>query len=128
MARYLSPEWFSQVTAAASPPRDTGALMVLEQVVRDTPDGEVAYRVVVGQGDARIVWPIAGDAPPPDMRISCDWATAVAVAKGDLSAQRALMQGKLRVRGNPSRLAGDPAVGIGGFDPVPDAVRNSTTY
>ena len=58
MARFLSSEWFDEVaTCAPQPPTDESgnpeADLVLEQVVRDTSDGEVRYRVVVASGRAR---------------------------------------------------------------------------
>ena len=125
MARYLSPEWFAE---AASPDPLPGPVnLLLEEVVRDTPDGTVVYRVEVAPEGARIVWPLPAGAGPADLRISTDWATAGAVARGDLSTQRALMEGRLRVSGSPGRL-GDAAVTLAGVDPLPSAVRATTTY
>jgi hypothetical protein len=128
VARYLSDEWFAQVTAtgAAGNGEEDPAIMVLEQVVEGTPSGRVAYRVAVGKEHARIVWPLPADAPSADLRFSCDWTTAVAMAKGDLSAQRALMEGRLRVKGSPARLASEAVPA--GLDPVPAPVRAATTY
>lgn len=125
MARYLSAEWFA---AAASPdPLPEPVSLVLEEVVGDTPDGPVLYRVEVAGDRARIVWPVADDAAPADLRITTDWDTAVAVARGDLSTQRALMEGRLRVSGSPGRL-GDAAGALAGVDPLPTEVRTATTY
>lgn len=123
MVRFLSAEWFAKVAAASEP--ETGpARAVLEQVVDGAPGGRVSYRVVVGERRARIEWPTSAGAPPADLRISCDWPTAVAIARGDLSTHRALMDGRLRVKGNPARDGGLPA----GLDPVPASVRAETTY
>jgi SCP-2 sterol transfer family protein len=72
---------------------------------------------------SRVVWPVPGDAPPADLRITTDWETAVAVARGELSTQRALMQGRLRVSGSPDRLGAAART-----DPVPAGVRQSTTF
>src|ERR1700677_1056754 len=179
MARFLSSEWFDEVARCApQPPTNengtSDADLVLEQVVRDTGDGEVRYRVVVASGQAYIqtaginppdpagvnppaqtagVTPpdqTAGVNPPdqtgvnppdpagvnppdqtgvnpPDLTITCDWATATAMAQGHLSAQTALMDGRLRVRGNLARLAGC-AADLVGLDPVPAEVRHQTTY
>ena len=125
MARYLSAEWFA--AAAIPDPLPDPVGLVLEEVVRDTPDGTVRYRVEVAGRRARIVWPVTDDASSADLRISTDWATAVAVARGDLSTQRALMEGRLRVSGNPGHL-GDAAGALAGVDPLPPEVRTSTTY
>jgi hypothetical protein len=135
MSRFLSPDWFAEVARDApsplgAPAPETGQL-VLEQVVHGTPDGEVRYRVVVGAGAAYIQAPLAtnpnGGPVTPDLTIACDWATAVAMARGELSAQAALMAGRLRVRGNLARLSGR-APDLVGLDPVPEDVRRHTTY
>lgn len=125
MPRYLSPEWFA---SAASPEPLAGPVnLVLEEVVRDTPDGTVVYRVEMAGDEARIVWPVDEAAGEADLRITTDWPTAVDVARGDLSTQRALMQGRLRVSGSPGRLA-DAAGRLAGVDPLPSRVRSATTY
>ena len=125
MARYLSAEWFAAASSAEPLPDPVD--LVLEEVVRDTPDGTVLYRVEIAGARARIVWPVPTDAPSPELRISTDWNTAVAVARGDLSTQRALMEGRLRMSGNPGRL-GEAAATLAGVDPLSSQVRASTTY
>ena len=126
MTLFLSEEWFATV-AAETPPRPGRPEAVLEQVVEGAPAGRVTYRVELDDSSARIVWPVPADAADPDLRVTCDWSTAVAVAKGELSTQRALMQGRLRVRGNPGRLSELVSV-LRDVDPVPSSVRRSTTY
>lgn len=125
MARYLSPEWFAEATSgeALGGPVE----MVLEQVVHGAPEGTVVYRVEVAGDQARVVWPVADQAPPADLRITTDWDTAVALARGDLSAQRALMEGRLRVRGRSDRL-GDASTALAGVDAVPASVRLRTSF
>jgi hypothetical protein len=49
------------------------------------------------------------------------------MAQGLLSAQAALLEGRLRVKGDLARLSGR-AADLAGLDPVPDAVRRQTTY
>lgn len=124
MARYLSAEWFALVS---SDPLPEPAIIVLEQVVHDTPDGSVAYRVEIGPSRTRVTWPVPPGAPPADLRISTDWDTAASVARGELSTQKALMQGRLRVSGSPGQLAGAPST-LAGLDPVPAGVREKTTF
>ncbi len=126
MPRFLSPEWFARVSAE-TPPGQQPPAAVLEQVVDGAPDGRVTYRVEIGESTARIVWPVPDGAADPDLRVTCDWPVAVAIAKGELSTQRALMQGGLRVKGNPGRLS-ELAAALQGVDPVPAAVREATTY
>ena len=126
MVRFLSPEWFRSAGASDGAPAFQPAV-VLEQVVTDTPDGPVTYRVEVGDGQTRINWPVPSDAPAADLRITSGWETAGAVARGELSTQRALMQGRLRVSGRPGELA-DIAASLQACDPVPAELRAQTTY
>lgn len=126
MAPYLSAEWFAEVSAGEQAPGGP-TVAVLEQVVEGTPEGQVTYRVELAEGGARIVWPVPEGAPGPDLRLTADWPTAVAIAQGQLSAQRALMQGRLRVSGDPGRLA-ELNSELQGLDPVPETVRRATTY
>jgi putative sterol carrier protein len=129
MARYLSAEWFAEVAAARGtrPGLEGEPRLVLEQIVRATPGGDVRYLVVIEGTEAVIEQPPTGEGPPPDLTISCEWGTATAIAQGHLSTQRALMQGRLRIRGNLARLSGKGA-DLSGLDPVPPDVRKTTTY
>jgi hypothetical protein len=137
VARFLSTEWFAEVAQQSRPRAGMGITppidLVLEQVVRGTPDGEVRYRVVVS-GATVYIDPPPTDAtngtaapPPPDLTLACDWETASAMAQGRLSSQAALVEGRLRVKGNLARLAGR-AGDLVGLDPVPALVRQATTY
>jgi hypothetical protein len=153
MARFLSDEWFDDVRrhSPADPGAGTGPAaaetLVVEQVVRDTPGGEVRYRVVIAGDTAQIER--GSNGPKPDLTITCSWDTASAMAQGRLSAQAALMEGQLRIRGNVGRAAsgldassagrarrpptrrtpGDQTIGqLSGLDPVPAEVRSRTTY
>jgi hypothetical protein len=127
MARFLSPEWFGEAArpAAASGSDDRTVDLVVEQVVTETPYGEIRYQVVVAAGSPRIVAP--GDRSlPADLTFTSSWDTAVGIASGRLSAQRALMEGRLRVQGNLS-LAID-ATQLSGLDALPTQVRATTTF
>jgi len=126
MARFLSPQWFEEATTPPTAPAGAGDPLILEQVVKDTPDGEVRYFVVAHDGVARIE-PPGSDPGPPHLTITTDWETASAIARGELAAQSALVEGRLRVRGNLAVLAGH-ASGLAGLDAVPAAVRETTTY
>jgi putative sterol carrier protein len=46
----------------------------------------------------------AGPAPRVDLRLTTDYPTAAAIAAGDLAAQRAFVEGRLRVGGDLSLL------------------------
>ena len=153
MPRFLSDEWFDAVRlhSGHDEPEPTGHnddtteptpshhlephhsihgprpdRLVLEQVVTGSPHGNVRYFVIVEGNNARLAE--SGFARQvADLTITTDWHTATAMAKGELATQAALMQGRLRVRGNLAKLAGR-AGDLAGLDPVPEAVRKNTTY
>ncbi|MEX0873613.1 MAG: SCP2 sterol-binding domain-containing protein [Actinomycetota bacterium] len=106
MVKFLSPEWAESVTIALNDSTDIkGALkdveLTLQQIVTGGPDGEVTYwtRFVDGYVEGGV-----GDAPEPDVTITQDYETAVALARDELNAQSAFMQGKLKVKGNMGKL------------------------
>jgi hypothetical protein len=128
MARFLSSAWFDEVARHSPRPAnaDDAPNLVLRQVVNDSPDGDIAYHVVVESGAARIE-PPGRDPGPADLTLTTTWETAVGIAQGKLAAQAALVEGRLRVKGNLAVIAGQAAA-IAGLDAVPPEVRDRTTY
>ena len=122
MARYLSDEWFAAAAEALGPlpdadadadagPGDPGDVLVVEQRVLDGvegADGPVVWHVVVA-GEARSIH--AGPHPSPTVAFSQDYATAAAVASGEVSAQEAFMTGRITLSGDAGALlAAAPAL------------------
>ncbi len=106
MLRYLSPEWLSELDRACREGRPVHAAddevpFVIQLLVSDGPQGDVAYHLRVNHGAVSVQ---PGVAPESNITLSHDYATAEAVARGELSAQRAFMAGRLRVRGDLVRL------------------------
>lgn len=66
-----------------------------------SPNGDVAYYLVFanGAGSAR-----AGMADSPTVTFSADYETAVAINRGDTSAQNEFMTGRLHLDGDASAL------------------------
>jgi hypothetical protein len=131
VAAFLTPEWFTDLGAAATaagpvPALAPGERFVLGQEVHDVPgaDGPVAYQVVIEAAGLRVVVPPAG---PADVTFVCDYGTAVDLAAGTTNAQEALMAGRLRLRGDVERFAAarDPLVALGD---VFARVRAATEY
>lgn len=132
VAIYLSDEWFEQIGASkAAPPTastastaSTEEVLVLQHVVTGGPEGDVCYHVRVANGAVAVV---RGQAVTPDVTFAEDYTTAAAIASGTLSAPAALLAGRIRVGGHLARLTNhfDGATIV---DPVPAAVRATTTY
>jgi putative sterol carrier protein len=70
---------------------------------------------------------VRGPAPAPDATFTEDYATAGAIARGELTTQAALLSGQIRVAGNMATLSARQA-DLAGLDPVGPVVRAGTTY
>ncbi len=129
MVPYLSAAWLAEADAAASqsdPLRNVTAdvALVVQQEVTGGPGGDTAYHVVVDHGAVSVR---PGRAAQPDVTFTEDHATAVAIGRGELSAQAAFMIGKLRVRGDLERLLIHQDA-FSGIDDVFDELRGRTTW
>lgn len=107
MAKFLTQEWGDEVREALNS-SDTvknaiqGVDLTVQQVVTDVPDeGEVKYWTQFKDGEVNGE---IGEADNPDVTISQNYETAAAMNKGELNAQAAFMQGKLKVTGNMGKL------------------------
>jgi len=129
MIRYLSLDWINALAAevASSDQMRTVAeshRIGVTQVVTDGPEGDVTYHLSVGGGEATFG---AGVAEPEDVKMEQDWATAVAVATGELNAQEAFIGGRIRLYGDQQRLLeSQPVFGV--LDAVFATVRDRTIY
>ena len=130
MPEFLSEMWLRELDLAvrASPGVCALAPIVIEQVVSDVPGrGEVRYRFQV-DGDGARVSAGEADAPgAPDVRLTTDYDTAVAIAVGKENAQIALARGRLRLGGNVDSLV-RRADALGALDDATSALRANTTY
>lgn len=98
VAEILSAEWIAELSAAASAATvDPGLRLVVQQIVTDDDRPAITYAVRLVDGRATVV---AGEAPDADITFTQDRATALAIARGELSAQAAFMAGRLRVGGD----------------------------
>lgn len=130
MARFLSPAWIAELDAVAgersAPLADAlaGVTLVVERQVHGGPAGDVAYVTRIDDGRVRIE---SGSAADADLVIVSDYATAAALARGELNAQQAFSAGRLKVRGRIDRLASQ-ARALAAVDVGLDGVRASTAF
>lgn len=104
--RYLSEEWarLAQDTlnqSDAFKSAISNVQLVVEQNITGGPEGDTTYYMKFDAGEATVA---LGPAETPDVTLSEDYDTAVAIAKGELNAQNAFMTGKLKVSGNMAKL------------------------
>ena len=133
VARYLSESWFDEVNEAAGASASlkeatAGVRLVIQQVVTGGPDGEVRYwlRMEDGTVEGRL-----GDAEAagvePDATFTQSYRTAVAVSRGELRAEDALLAGRIRLRGDLGVLVRHQAALAGLADAFTD-LRRRTEY
>jgi hypothetical protein len=121
LAGFLTERWLDDLEMAA-PRAELGTKggLVVQQVIPDGPEGrEVAYALVLRDGRAHVV---RGRVADPDLTFTQDLATAEAIHRGELSAQAAFMQGRLRLGGD-LRAVMDRAGELAGIDDVFASIR-----
>jgi hypothetical protein len=129
--RYLSPDWFAAANEAAHDRRLAGGDLVLRQVITGAPDapgGEVRYQVRIGDGHITL----EPDGPSTastavDATFTEDYPTAVAMFRGELSPQDALMAGRVSVAGNVAAVVANQAA-LAELGSLFDDVRAATTF
>jgi hypothetical protein len=131
VAVFLSEEWIAALAdscGAVAVDGDAGARrLVVEPVVVGVPGrGEVRYRISFDTTGCTVTVS-APDAAEADVRLETDYVTAVVLARGEMNAQAALADGRLRVTGDVVRLAAH-ASAVARLDDVFSGVRESTTY
>ncbi len=113
MAKFLTKEWLEALTSAVNQNETfTTAIasvdLTLQFEVTDAPEGtEPTYHLTIKDGGLAAG---AGPAEDPDATISNDYATAVAISKGELNTQMAFMTGKMKVSGNMAKIMMNQAV------------------
>jgi putative sterol carrier protein len=107
VASFLSSEWLADLTTALNAHAGfKGAIanvdLTMQFAVSDAPaDKETHYYIDVADGS---VLAAAGDAAEPDVTITNNYETAVALSKGETNTQMAFMTGKIKVTGNMAKL------------------------
>jgi hypothetical protein len=121
VAGFLTDEWFRDLDAAGRGSSvDDELRLVIQQVVTDGPDAaEVAYVVAVADGTITVR---RGRAEGADVTFTQDRRTAEAIHRGEVSAQTAFIEGRLRLGGD-LRAVIDRAGALAAIDDVFKAAR-----
>jgi putative sterol carrier protein len=103
MAKYLSQEWLDlQKELAQAFPERPGATARMQYVVTGAPEGDVKYVTVIENGtmtENRL-----GDDADAEFTLTSGYEDSVRVLKGELDANAAFMQGRVKVTGNMGKL------------------------
>src|SRR5580704_13069656 len=97
MSKWLSQEWLDETRKMAEgQPERAGASARMQYVVTGAPDGDIDYYWVVESQLGRL-----GDA---EVTLTTAYADALKIQKGELDANAAFMQGKVKVTGNMAKV------------------------
>jgi putative sterol carrier protein len=103
MPKYLSQEWLDDVTKMAeSQPDRPGASARMQYVVTGAPEGDIKYYWVLENG--KLLENKRGEISDADFTLTLTYDDSVKVQKGELDANAAFMQGRMKVTGNMGKL------------------------
>jgi hypothetical protein len=103
MSKYLSQEWLDETRALADgQPERPGASARMQYVVSGGPDGEIKYYWILQDG--KLLESSLGEVDDSDFTMTLTYDDSVKVQKGELDANAAFMQGRMKVSGNMAKL------------------------
>jgi alkyl sulfatase BDS1-like metallo-beta-lactamase superfamily hydrolase len=103
MAKYLSSEWMDETRVLAEgQPERPGASARMQYVVTGGPEGDIHYYWVLEDG--KLLESSIGDVADADFTMTLSYADSVKVQQGELDANAAFMQGRMKVAGNMAKL------------------------
>jgi putative sterol carrier protein len=103
MSKWLSQEWFDETKKMAdSQPERPGASAKMQYVVAGGPDGDVKYYWVLENG--KLIESKLGELPDVEVTMTMTHDDAMKIQKGELDANAAFMQGRIKVSGNMAKL------------------------
>ena len=100
---YLSQAWLDlQLAVTKDLPERPGATARLQHVVTGAPEGDVRYHQTIVDG--RLAEVGLGDHPDAEVTLTQTYADAREVARGELDASAAFMQGRTKVVGDMGKV------------------------
>ena len=104
MPKYLTQEWLDEARKLAeSQPERPGASVRMQYVVTGAPDGaDIKYYWVLENG--KLLESKLGELPDAEVTLTQTYDDSVKVQKGELDANTAFMQGRVKVTGNMAKL------------------------
>jgi putative sterol carrier protein len=103
MAKWLSQEWLDETKKMAeTQPERPGASARMQYVVTGGPDGDIKYYWVLENG--KILESELGEMSDPEVTLTQSYEDAMKIQKGELDANAAFMQGRVKVTGNMAKL------------------------
>ncbi len=120
---YLSDAWLARADAALAGLAPIPDDLAIGIEVVGGPRGDRSYRLVLGADRVGV----STEAEPAGVRMTLEWDDAVAIANGRSSAQRAFLDGRLRLGGDISLLLGHQNA-LAAIDDRLGSLRDSTDF
>ena len=103
MAKFLTQEWLDlQQKLAQEFPERPGATARMQYKITGGPDGDVTFYTVIDNG--KIIENALGEDAQAEFTMTASYDDFAKSSKGELDANAAFMQGKLKVTGNMGKL------------------------
>jgi predicted lipid carrier protein YhbT len=103
MPKWLSQDWLDHTKKLAeTQPERPGASARMQYVVTGGPEGDIHYYWVLENG--KLLESQLGDLPDAEVTLTQTYEDALKIQKGELDANAAFMQGRIKVTGNMAKL------------------------
>jgi len=103
MAKWLTQEWLDEARSLSEgQPERPGATARMQYVITGAPDGDVQYYWILENG--RLLESKLGELPDAEVTLTQSYEDAMRIQKGELDANAAFMQGRVKVTGNMAKL------------------------
>jgi putative sterol carrier protein len=103
MGKFMTQEWLDEVKAlAADQPERPGSSARMQYVLTGGPDGDVKYYWVLENG--KLVENRLGELDDADFTMTLSYDDGIKVQQGELDANAAFMQGRMKVTGDLAKL------------------------
>jgi alkyl sulfatase BDS1-like metallo-beta-lactamase superfamily hydrolase len=103
MTKWLTQEWLDEGRELAeSQPERPGATARMQYVVTGGPEGDVKYYWILENG--KLLESKLGELPDAEVTLTESYEDAMRIQKGELDANAAFMQGRVKVTGNMAKL------------------------
>jgi putative sterol carrier protein len=128
MAKFLTQEWLDlQKDLAQDFPERPGASARMQYKVTGTPDGDVTFHTVIDNG--KIVENGLGEDDDAEFTMAVGYDDFSKVNKGELDANAAFMQGRIKVTGSMGKVMSlMPLTQSAEYKAVAEKVNESTEY
>ena len=103
MSKWLSQEWLDETRKMAEDqPERPGASARMQYVVTGAPDGDIEYFWILENG--KISESRLGHLDDAEVTLTTGYSDAMKIQQGELDANAAFMQGKVKVTGNMAKV------------------------